>query len=68
VTHDGDADGDLLASARMIAAEHRRGETVTYHAAVVWRLAPTNASFRIRLKRVDLIDADASRGDINLYL
>lgn len=65
---DGEADGDVLASARMVAAEHRRGETLCFHAAVSWRLARDGEEYRIRLKRVDLVDADAARGDINLYL
>lgn len=65
---DGEADGDVLVSARMIVAEYRRGETVTFLAAVQWRLAPTVDGLRMRLKRVDLIDPDRPRGDVHLYL
>lgn len=65
---DGEDDTDILASGRMLAAEHRRGETIAFHAAVHWRLARSEGGLRIRLKRVDLMDADAARGDINLYL
>lgn len=65
---EGEADGDVLASARMVASEHRRGETLTFHAGVRWRLEHGPQDFRIRLKRVDLLDCDMPRGDINLYL
>ena len=61
-------DGLTVATARMHAVEYRRDETTSFHAFVTWHLVGEELDFRMRLKRVDLVDCDAARGDINLYL
>ena len=66
-SHDA-AEALTIATARLHAVEVRRDETTSFHAFVTWHLVGGEDDFRIRLKRVDLVDCDAARGDINLYL
>jgi hypothetical protein len=51
-----------------MAAEYQRDRTTRFEAFVTHRLVTEGDSFRIVLKRVELLDCDAMRGDINLYL
>lgn len=66
-THD-DATGITTVSSRLMAAEYQRDHTCRFEAFVTHRLIAAEDSFRIALKRVELLDCDAARGDINLYL
>jgi benzoate/toluate 1,2-dioxygenase beta subunit len=60
-------DERIEASGRLIAAQHRRGETVHFHAAVSWQLVQAGG-LRMACKRVELVDCDAPQGDIHYYL
>lgn len=62
------ASNTITVSSRLMAAEYQRDRTTRFEAFVTHRLVPEGASFRIALKRVELLDCDAARGDINLYL
>lgn len=60
--------GTLTVSSRLIAAEYQRGRTTRFEAFVTHHLVMEQGEFRIALKRVELLDCDAARGDISLYL
>lgn len=62
------ATGVTTVSSRLMAAEYQRDRTTRFEAFVTHRLVATDDGFRIALKRVELLDCDAARGDINLYL
>jgi len=62
------ASNTITVSSRLMAAEYQRDRTTRFEAFVTHRLVPQGESFRIALKRVELLDCDAARGDINLYL
>lgn len=62
------ASNTITVSSRLMAAEYQRDRTTRFEAFVTHRLVPEGESFRIALKRVELLDCDAARGDINLYL
>jgi len=51
------AENDLLVSGRSIIARVRHEETDVFPARVSWILRPHGDSFRIRMKRVDLLGA-----------
>lgn len=61
-------DERIEASGRLLATQHRRGETVYFHAAVSWQLVRSGDGLRIACKRVELVDCDAPQGDIHYYL
>lgn len=65
---DAEADDRIEASGRLLATQFRRGESVQFHAAVVWQLVTGDAGLRIACKRVELVDCDAALGDIHHYL
>ncbi len=65
--HD-EATDTLTVSSRLMAAEYQRDHTTRFEAFVTHRLVRTEGTFRIALKRVELLDCDSARGDINLYL
>lgn len=60
--------GTLTVSSRLMAAEYQRDRTTRFEAFVTHRLVMEQGQFRIALKRVELLDCDAARGDISLYL
>ena len=62
------ASNTITVTSRLMAAEYQRDRTTRFEAFVTHRLVPEGESFRIALKRVELLDCDAARGDINLYL
>ena len=62
------ASNTITVSSRLMAAEYQRDRTTRFEAFVTHRLVTEGESFRIALKRVELLDCDAARGDINLYL
>jgi benzoate/toluate 1,2-dioxygenase beta subunit len=62
------AAGTLTVSSRLMAAEYQRDRTTRFEAFVTHRLVMEQGQFRIALKRVELLDCDAARGDISLYL
>lgn len=68
IDEQGDDDKDVVVSSRLIGAEHRNGATTTFHAFVTHHLVFAQGELRIRLKRVELLDCDAARGDIMLYV
>jgi len=49
---------DVAVKARMIVARSRRGQTDVFHGRVAWVLRAFGSQFAIRVKRVDLLDAD----------
>ena len=51
-------DDDVVVGARMIGARIRREHTDVFHGRVVWVLRRAGSRFAIRVKRVDLLDAD----------
>jgi benzoate/toluate 1,2-dioxygenase beta subunit len=51
------AEDDLVVSGRSIVSRVRRDETDVFPARVSWILRPEGDSFRIRMKRVDLLGA-----------
>jgi hypothetical protein len=51
-------DGDVVLGARMIVARSRRDHTDVFHGRVAWVLRPSGSRFTIRVKRIDLLDAD----------
>jgi benzoate/toluate 1,2-dioxygenase subunit beta len=51
-------DTDVVLGARMIIARSRRDHTDAFHGRVAWVLRPTGSRFTIRVKRIDLLDAD----------
>lgn len=61
------ADGAIVVTGRLHATEYRR-EVSVFHAFVTWHLVESGDGFRIRLKRVELLNCDGELGDINLYL
>ena len=65
--HDAEA-STITVSSRLMAAEYQRDRTTRFEAFVTHRLVTEGDSFRIAMKRVELLDCDAARGDINLYL
>ena len=52
------ADGDVAVTSRQLIARLRREETDTFHARATFVLRPEGASYRIRVKRLDLLGAD----------
>jgi len=54
-----DAEGLVEARSVLLMTEFRSGAQTAYHGRVTWRLAPAaGGDFRIRLKRVDLVNAE----------
>jgi 3-phenylpropionate/cinnamic acid dioxygenase small subunit len=51
-------DDDVVVSARTVIARVRRDHTDVFHGRVVWVLRCSDTGFTIRVKRVDLLDAD----------
>lgn len=66
VTH-GDA-GQVLVRANMILAEVRSGEKNVYGARLEYTLRPQGDSFRIRQKKVVLLDNDEPLGNLTFLL
>ena len=53
------ADGLVEARSVLLMTEFRAGAQAVYHGRVTWRLVPSaEGEFRIRLKRVDLVNAE----------
>jgi benzoate/toluate 1,2-dioxygenase beta subunit len=53
--------GQVSVRSVLLMTEFRSGGQIAYHGRVSWRLAVVpDADFRIRLKRVDLVNADAT--------
>ena len=50
-------EGEVALAARGTVARLRRGECDHFHLKVVWALRPDGESFKIRMKRVDLLNA-----------
>jgi benzoate/toluate 1,2-dioxygenase beta subunit len=52
-------EGAIEARSVLLMTEFRAGAQTAYHGRVTWRLIPTTGGdFRIRLKRVDLVNAE----------
>ncbi len=60
--------GLVEASARFVVAEFRRDHTSTWHGGYRYRLAPHADGFRIRMKRIDLVNNAGPLGDLNVWL
>jgi ethylbenzene dioxygenase subunit beta len=55
----GGAEGLVEARSVLLMTEFRAGRQIAYHGRVSWRLVPMDrGDFRIRLKRVDLVNAE----------
>lgn len=55
-----EGEGEVNVRSVLLMTEARAGRETVYHGRVSWRLAAAPAGdFRIRLKRVDLVNADA---------
>jgi benzoate/toluate 1,2-dioxygenase beta subunit len=51
------SDDDLAVAGRAAIARLRQGTCDVYHARTVWALRPAGATFKIRMKRIDLLNA-----------
>ena len=68
IERSGDARGEIVTRTPFIYTETRGDESQRY-AAVAWHtLARFDAGLRIRLKRVDILNADAALPAIQLFL
>ena len=60
-------DGLVEARSVLLMTEFRQGRQTAYHGRVSWRLVPlAEADFRIRLKRVDLVNAEGMHQGITV--
>ncbi|MEN3362605.1 MAG: hypothetical protein V7637_6587 [Mycobacteriales bacterium] len=64
----GDDDGDVRVRANMILVEVRAGEKNVYGARLQYTLRPAGDSFRIRHKKVILLDNDEPLGNLTFLL
>ncbi|HVQ94935.1 MAG TPA: aromatic-ring-hydroxylating dioxygenase subunit beta [Mycobacteriales bacterium] len=64
----GDDDGDVRVRANMILVEVRAGEKNVYGARLQYTLRPAGDSFRIRQKKVVLLDNDEPLGNLTFLL
>jgi benzoate/toluate 1,2-dioxygenase beta subunit len=62
------ATGRVDVSARFVVGEFARGEVRTYQGAYHYWLLPSPDGYRIRRKRVDLINSEGALTDIHVYL
>jgi len=63
------ADGDVEATSHFVAFRSKRSITATFMGQHLWRLAPHDDSFRIRLKRTVLdLDALVPQGKVSFLL
>lgn len=62
-----DNTGVCVTNARFIMLEHRRDITNTYGGAVSHTLEPEDGSFRIRRKKVELLNCDGVLDNIQIY-
>lgn len=65
-SHDADS-GVCIVNARFIMLEHRRELTNTYGGAVTHTLEPDGENFKIRMKKVDLVNCDGVLDNIQIY-
>lgn len=62
------SEGVCTVNSRFIMLEYRRNETRSYGGAYTHVLEPVDDSFRIRMKKVELINCDGVLDNIQLYL
>jgi ethylbenzene dioxygenase subunit beta len=62
------ANGVITTNARQIVFEFRRDEMNTYGATVVHQLTPAGGSYKIKLKKVELVNCEGSLANIQVYL
>lgn len=60
--------GDIVVNSRFIMLEYRRDEQRTYGGAVTHTLVPADGGWKIRRKKVELVNCDATLGNIQIYL
>lgn len=65
---DGAGDAEVEARSTLMVAEYRAGERRLWAGQCLHRLRRSGEGFKIVLKRIDLIDADASHGIISAIL
>jgi len=53
-------DGDYTVQAAFVCIEHQADKQRIYSGRHIYHLAPADDSFRIRLKRVDLVNCDGT--------
>jgi benzoate/toluate 1,2-dioxygenase beta subunit len=63
-----EASGVSVVNSRFIMLEYRRNEQQTYGGAATHVLEPSGQSFRIRSKKVELVNCDAVLPSIQIYL
>lgn len=61
------ASGTCIVNSRFIMLEYRRNEQRTYGGAVSHVLVPGGQPFRIRMKKVELMNCDAALPSIHVY-
>ena len=59
--------GVSIVNSRFIMLEYRRNEQQTYGGAVTHELEGAGKSFRIRMKKVELVNCDAALPSIQIY-
>lgn len=64
----GEQDAKLIVSANFILAELRRGVQTIYAGRYEFHLRPENGSFRIALKKVELLNNDEPLGNISFIV
>lgn len=60
--------GTVVVNSRQIMLEYRRNEQRTYGSATTHTLVPGGDRFRIRQKKVELVNCDAALGSLQVYL
>ena len=62
-----DDSGLCITNARFVMLEYRRNKTNTYGGAVTHTLEPDGDSYRIRQKKVELVNCDGVLDSIQMY-
>jgi 3-phenylpropionate/cinnamic acid dioxygenase small subunit len=63
-----EASGVCVVNSRFVVLEHRRDTAQTYGGSYFHTLEPHDDSYRIRLKKVELINCDGILNSIQIYL
>jgi benzoate/toluate 1,2-dioxygenase beta subunit len=61
-------DGEFTAYAAFVGVEHQAGKQKIYSGRHTWRLVSDGASFRIAMKRVDLLNCDGAHAPMAIPL
>ncbi len=65
---DDDTGGEVTATAYLLFVEYRREEQRWFSGRATWRLRDGEEGFRIASKRVDLLNADQTRGHLRFAI